>query len=57
MARRQAARARVLAAMGLSSGWGSNWRGEFTQDHRRAHVARAWTEAIKARFASTMEIR
>ena len=36
------------AAMGLSSGWGSNWRGEFTQEHRIAALDRqyeAWTEA------------
>ncbi|MEA3025099.1 MAG: hydroxymethylglutaryl-CoA lyase, partial [Alphaproteobacteria bacterium] len=36
------------AAMGLSSGWGSNWRGEFTQEQRIAELDRqwdAWTEA------------
>ena len=36
------------AAMGLSSGWGSNWRGEFTQERRIAELDRqwdAWTEA------------
>ena len=36
------------AAIGLSSAWGSNWRGEFTQEHRIAELDRqwdAWTEA------------
>ena len=36
------------AAMGLSAGWGSNWRGEFTQERRIAELDRqwqAWTEA------------
>jgi len=36
------------AAMGLSSGWGSNWRGEFSHERRMAELDRqwqAWTEA------------
>ncbi len=36
------------AAMGLSSGWGSNWRGAFTEQQRIAALDRqyeAWTEA------------
>ena len=34
--------------MGLSSGWGSNWRGAFTHERRMAELDRqwqAWTEA------------
>jgi hydroxymethylglutaryl-CoA lyase len=30
------------AAMGLSSAWGSNWRGEFTHERRIAELDRQW---------------
>jgi hydroxymethylglutaryl-CoA lyase len=36
------------AAIGLSAGWGSNWRGEFSHERRMSELTRqwdAWTEA------------
>jgi hydroxymethylglutaryl-CoA lyase len=30
------------AAIGLSSGWGSNWRGEFSHERRMAELDRQW---------------